>query len=182
MRSSRPPDGSHRSPQCRTRPPTDDAALAADRSAPVRRRRCESAEATGAEGTLIHHALARDRPVGDRGDRAGLRGSVDDGGGRPGHTAGARSGGTPLNSRRGPGHRTGKSQTARDTSGTSGCEALIPRGRSTARAPSTISVGMGEWCGLIRPAAASSRSRGPGGSAPGPHARSAPTTPYLKLG
>jgi len=49
----------NRSPQLRTRPPTDDAALLTDPPVHARRRRSESAAAAAAEGTLIHHVLAR---------------------------------------------------------------------------------------------------------------------------
>ena len=45
--------------QLRTRPPTDDAALAKDRPPHDRRHRGESVESSQAEGTLIHHATAR---------------------------------------------------------------------------------------------------------------------------
>lgn len=45
--------------QLRTRPPTDDAALRRHPMDPDPRHRGESGEATGARGTLIHHAAAR---------------------------------------------------------------------------------------------------------------------------
>ena len=120
----------------------------------------------------------RDRPAGGRDDPAVLQDSVDGVVGPRARSRGARPSGTRANSRRVRDRRRGKSQRAGHTPGTSAREALTPRGRSAERAPSTISGDMGEWKRLIRPAAASSRSRGPGGSAPGPHASLCRVTPY----
>ena len=122
---------------------------------------------------------ARDRPVDGRDDRAVLPDCVDGAGAPHGPSRGDRPPGTPLSSKRARDHRRGKSQTAGHTPDTCAPGALTPRGRSAERAPSTISGHtVGEWTRLIRPAAASSRSRGPGGRAPGPHASLSPRPAY----
>ncbi len=123
---------------------------------------------------------ARDRPVDGRDDRAVLPDSVDGAGAPHGPRRGDRPPGTPLSSRRARDHRRGKSQTAGHTPDTCAPGALTPRGRSAKRASSTIRGDIRQnGSRLIRPAAASGRSRGPGGPAPGPHASLSRGTPYL---
>ena len=124
-------------------------------------------------------ASARDRSADGRDDQAVLQDSVDGAGAPRGPKCGDRPPGTPSNSRRARDHRKGKSQTAGHTPDTGAHGALTPRGRGAERAPATISGNpVGEWKRLIRPAAASSWSRGPGGRAPGPHASLSRVTPY----
>jgi hypothetical protein len=119
-----------------------------------------------------------DRPADGRDDRAVLPDSVDGAGvpRRPRRDDRPRD--RRANSRRVRDRRRGRSQKAGHTPDTGGHGALTPRGRSAERAPSTISGDVGKWDDWIRPAAASSRSRGPGGHAPGPHASLSRLTPY----
>ena len=124
---------------------------------------------------------ARDRPVGGRDDPGVLQDSVGGGGAPPARRYAGPGPDTSVNNRRDHDRRRDKCQTAEHTLGTYAHEAPIPRGRSAERAPPTISGDtMREWNRLIRSAAASSRSRGPGGRTPGPHASPSRITPYPK--
>ena len=124
---------------------------------------------------------ARDRPAGGRDDRGGLQDSVGGAGAPPARRCVGPRPDTPVNSRRDPDRRRDKYQRAEHTLGMCVHEAPTPRGRSAERAPPTISGDtMREWKRLIRSAAASSRSRGPGGRTPGPHASPSRVTPYPK--
>ena len=123
---------------------------------------------------------ARDRPAGGRDDRGVLQDSV---GGVAAPPARRRAGPRPdtrANSRRDHDRRRDKCQTAEHTLGTCAHEGPIPRGRSGERAPSTIHGHiMQNDQRLIRPAAASIRSRGPGGRSSRSSRIAQPRTPYL---
>jgi len=107
---------------------------------------------------------ARDRPAGGRDDRAALQDSVGGGGAPPARRRAGPRPDTPANSRRVHDRRRDKCQRAAHTLGMCVPEGPLPRGRSAERAPSTIhgNIRQNEQR-LIRPAAASIRSRGPGG-------------------
>lgn len=125
---------------------------------------------------------ARDRPAGGRDDRGVLQDSVGDGAAPPAHRRVAPRPDTPANSRRVRDRRRDKSQRAGHRPGTCAPEAPIPRGRSAERAPSTIhgDIRQNEQR-LIRPAAASIRSRGPGGCCSRSSRLAQPRTPYLNV-
>ena len=125
-------------------------------------------------------AVARDRLADGRDDLRARPGSVGAYHARRGGWRGARPRGRAASNRRGRDRRPGRSRTPAYTLGRRVPD--IPRGRSTGRASSrTIrSDLMGEWDGLIRLAAASSRSRGSGVPAPGPHASPAARLPYFR--
>ena len=107
---------------------------------------------------------ARDRPAGGRDDRGVLQDSVGAGGAPLARRRAGPRPDTPANSRHAPDRRRGRSQTAEHRPGRCAHEGPTPRGRSAERAPSTIHGHiMQNDRRLIRPAAASSRSRGPGG-------------------
>ena len=116
-------------------------------------------------------ADARDRPAGGRDDRGVLQDSVGGADALPARRCDGPRPDTPANSRRVRDRRRNKCQKAAHTPGTCAPEGPVPRGRSAKRAPSTIhgDIRQNEQR-LIRPAAASIRSRGPGVAAPGPHA------------
>jgi hypothetical protein len=172
---SRAPDVPNRSPgppQLHTRPPTDDAALAGHRPAHDRRHRGECAEWARAQGTLIHHAPTR--AIGSlvvamiqptfgtllmaparRADRhAAPRLSARR------RTVGVSAIAGAANAK-GPSTGPARAHTERRLH-----EAAAPSARPRRSAARPWENGSD----LIRPAAASSRSRGPGGRAPGPHA------------
>ncbi len=123
---------------------------------------------------------APDTPAGGRDDRGVLQDSVG-GGGAPlaRRRAGPRPD-TPANSRRDHDRRRDKCQRAEHRLGTGAHEGPTPRGRSAERAPSTIHGDiMQNGRRLIRLAAASIRSRGPGGCCSRPSRIAQPRTPYL---
>ena len=119
---------------------------------------------TGGGNPDPSRAGARDRPAGGRDDRDVLQDSVGDVGALPAQRPAAPRLGTRASSRRVRDRKRGKCQRAGHTPGTYAPEGSTPRGRSAERAPSTIHGNiMQNEQRLIRPAAASSRSRGPGG-------------------
>jgi hypothetical protein len=122
---------------------------------------------------------ARDRSAGGRDDRGGLLDSVDGVGAPPARKRAGRRPGTWANSRRVHDHRRDKCQRAAHTLDTCAREGPIPRGRSAERAPSTIHGDIRQnKQRLIRPAAASIRSRGPGGCCSRSSRLAQPRTPY----
>ena len=123
---------------------------------------------------------ARDRPAGGRDDRGVPQDSVGGGGAPRARRRAGPGPDTPANSRRDPDRRRDKCQRAEHTLGTRAHEGPTPRGRSAKRAPSTIHGDiMQNNQRLIRPAAASSRSRGPGGCCSRSSRIAQPRTPYL---
>jgi hypothetical protein len=124
---------------------------------------------------------APDRPAGGRDDRGVLQDSLGGGGAPPARRRAGPRPDTPANSRRVHDRRRDKGQRAAHTPGTCAPEGPIPRGRSAERAPSTIhgDIRQNEQR-LIRPAAASIRSRGPGGCCSRSSRLAQPRTPYLK--
>ena len=109
-------------------------------------------------------ADGRDRRADGRDDRDALQGCLGGAGGPHARTCAAPRPGTRANSTRVRDRRRGRSQTAEHRPGRCAHEGPTPRGRSVERAPSTIHGNiMQNDRRLIRPAAASSRSRGPGG-------------------
>ena len=124
---------------------------------------------------------ARDRPAGGRDDRGVLQDSVGGVGAPPARRRAGPRPDTPANSRCVPDHRRDKCQRAAHTPGTCAPEGPIPRGRSAERAPSTIHGDIRQnKQRLTRPAAASIRSRGPGGCCSRSSRLAQPRTPYLK--
>ncbi len=124
---------------------------------------------------------ARDRPAGGRDDRGGLQDSVGGGGAPPARRRAGPRPDTRASSRRVRDRRRDKYRRAAHTLGTCAPEGPIPRGRSAERAPSTIHGHIRQNAQrLIRPAAASIRSRGPGGCCSRSSRLAQPRTPYLK--
>jgi hypothetical protein len=123
---------------------------------------------------------ARDRPAGGRDDRGVLQDSAGGVGAPPARRRNGPRPDTSANSRRVPDRRRDKCQRAAHTLGTCAPAGPIPRGRSAERAPSTIhsDIRQNEQR-LIRPAAASIRSRGPGGCCSRSSRLAQPRTPYL---
>ena len=126
-------------------------------------------------------ADAHDRPADGPDDPVAQPGSVGACDGRRVGWRAARPLGRTASNRRVRDRRPDRSRTPAHTPGRRVPES--PRGRNTGRASSkTIrSDLMGEWNGLIRLAAASSRSRGSGDAAPDPHASPAARLPYVRV-
>jgi hypothetical protein len=124
---------------------------------------------------------ARDRPAGGRDDRDGLQDSVGGVGAPPARRRAGPYPDTPANSTRVRDRRRDKCQRAAHTLDMCAPAGPIPRGRSAERAPSTIhgNIRQNEQR-LIRPAAASTRSRGPGGDCSRSSRLAQPRTPYLR--
>ncbi len=107
---------------------------------------------------------APDTPADGRDDQADLQRSVGDADVQHGHRRAGPRRDTPASSRRVRDRRTDKWRRSGRTLGTCAPEAPTPRGRSAERASSTIDRFFRQnERRLGRPAAASSRSRGPGG-------------------
>ncbi len=124
---------------------------------------------------------ARDRPAGGRDDRGGLQDSVGGGGAPPARRRAGPRPDTRASSRHVRDRRRDRYRRAAHTLGTCAPEGPIPRGRSAERAPSTIHGHIRQnGQRLIRPAAASIRSRGPGGCCSRSSRLAQPRTPYLK--